>query len=151
MPEPADLKPYESLNGAEAKINFITKYADEHPGSEAIMVYKVLDDNDVKVRMAAMGILAMKNLDDPNVVYVASKALKDSELKVRKSAIQALTTASFAANRAAKCWHENLFEFEYPISLSVKIFFRKLSPHFSIASLILNISTISTPVPKIIE
>ena len=89
MPEPADLKPYESLNGAEAKINFITKYADEHPGSEALMVYKVLDDNDVKVRMAAMGILAMKNLDDPNVVYVAAKALKDSEPEVRKSAIEA--------------------------------------------------------------
>jgi len=91
MPEPADLKPYESLNGAEAKINFITKYADEHPGSEALMVYKVLDDNDVKVRKAAMGILAMKNLDDPNVVYVAAKAIKDSELEVRQSAIQACT------------------------------------------------------------
>jgi len=91
LPEPADLKPYESLNGAEEKIAFITKYADEHPGSEALMVYKVLDDNDVKVRMAAMEILAMKDLDDPNVVYVASKALKDSELEVRQSAIQACT------------------------------------------------------------
>ncbi len=91
LPEPADLKSYKSLNGAEAKINFITKYADEHPESAAIMVYKVLDDNDVKVRKAAMGILAMKNLDDPNVVYVAAKALKDSELEVRQSAIQACT------------------------------------------------------------
>ena len=91
MHEPANFKPYESLNGTEAKINFITKYADEYPGSEALLVYKVLDDNDVKVRKAAMGILALKNLDDSNVVYVAAKALKDSELEVRQSEIQACT------------------------------------------------------------
>jgi len=91
LPEPINFQPYESMHIAEEKIAFITKYADEHPGTEALMVYKVLDDNDVKVRKAAMGILAMKNLDDPNVVYVAAKALKDSELEVRQSAIQACT------------------------------------------------------------
>jgi hypothetical protein len=92
--EPADLKPFESLKTAEEKIDFITEYADEHPESEALMVYKALDDNDVEVRTAVMEMLAMKELDDPNVLYVAAKALKDSELQVRQSAIEACTAVT---------------------------------------------------------
>jgi hypothetical protein len=93
-PEPTDLKSFESLNTAEEKIDFITEYADEHPESEALMVYKVLDDNDAEVRTAAMEMLAMKELDDPNVLYVAAKALKDSEQAVRQSAVEACTAVT---------------------------------------------------------
>jgi hypothetical protein len=89
MPEPADLKPLGFLKGAEEKIDFITEYADEHPESAAVMVYKALDDNDVDVRTAAMEMLAMKELNDLNVVYVAAKALKDNELQIRQSAVEA--------------------------------------------------------------
>ena len=89
LPEPPDFQPYESMHFAEEKIAFITKYADEHPGSKAGMVYKVLDDNDVKVRKTAMEMLSIEDLDDPNILYVAAKALKDSEPEVRKSAIEA--------------------------------------------------------------
>jgi hypothetical protein len=89
VPEPADLKPFESLKVADEKIDFLTEYADEHPESAAVMVYKALDDNDVEVRTAAMEMLAMKELDDPNVVYVAAKALKDSEPQIRQSAVEA--------------------------------------------------------------
>jgi hypothetical protein len=98
-PEPADLKPYESLKESEEKIDFITEYADEHPGSEALMVYKVLDDNDVEVRTAAMEMLVTKELDDPNVVYVAVKALKDSEPQIRESAVEACTPVTDPAVR----------------------------------------------------
>jgi hypothetical protein len=94
MPQPADLKPFESLKDAEDKIDFITDYADEHPESAAIMVYNVLDDNDVEVRTAAMEMLAMKELDDPNVVFVAAKALKDSEPQIRQSAVEACTAVT---------------------------------------------------------
>jgi hypothetical protein len=94
MPEPADLKPLESLKTAEEKIDFITEYADEHPESAAIMVYNVLDDNDVEVRTAAMEMLAMKELSDPNIVFVAAKALKDSEPQIRKSAVEACTSVT---------------------------------------------------------
>jgi hypothetical protein len=93
-PEPADLKPYESLKETEEKVDFITEYADQHPESEALMVYKVLDDNDVEVRTAAMEMLAMKELNDPNVIYVAAKALKDSELQIRESAIEACSAVT---------------------------------------------------------
>ncbi len=89
LPEPADFQPYESMHSAEEKISFITKYADEHPGSKARMVYKVLDDNDAEVRKAAMEMLTIEDLDDPNIIYVAAKGLKDSEPEVRKSAIEA--------------------------------------------------------------
>jgi hypothetical protein len=89
MPRPADLKPLESLKDNDEKIEYITDYADEHPESAAIMVYNVLDDNDVEVRAAAMEMLAMKELDDPNVVFVADKALRDSEPQVRQSAVEA--------------------------------------------------------------
>ena len=92
--EPADLKPFESLKVADEKIDFITEYADEHPESAAVMVYKVLDDNDVEVRTAAMEMLAMKELDDPNVIYVAAKALKDSEPQIRQSAVEACTAVT---------------------------------------------------------
>jgi hypothetical protein len=91
MPEQADLKPLESLKNADEKIEFISEYADEHPESAAIMVYNVLDDKDVEVRTAAMEMLAMKDLNDPNVVFVAAKAMKDSEPQIRKSAIEACT------------------------------------------------------------
>jgi len=88
------LKPFESLKDAEEKIDFITDYADEHPESAAIMVYNVLDDNDVEVRTAAMEMLAIKDLDDPNVVFVAAKALKDDEPQIRQSAIEACTSVT---------------------------------------------------------
>jgi hypothetical protein len=88
-PEPADLKSLDSIKTADEKIEFITDYAEEHPESEALMVYKVLDDNDVEVRTAAMEMLAMKDLNDINVVYVAAKALKDTEPQVRQSAVEA--------------------------------------------------------------
>lgn|GEM_PF-1205546 len=91
LPQPADLKPLESLKDADEKIEFISEYADEHPESAAAMVYNVLDDKDVNVRTAAMEMLAMKDLNDPNVVFVAAKALKDSEPQIRKSAIEACT------------------------------------------------------------
>jgi hypothetical protein len=91
LPQPADLKPLESLKTADEKIEFISDYADEHPESAAIMVYNVLDDKDVEVRTAAMEMLAMKDLNDPNVVFVAAKAMKDSEPQIRKSAIEACT------------------------------------------------------------
>ena len=94
MPEPAELESYESLTVAEEKIDFINEYADEHPESAAIMVYKVLDDNDVEVRTAAMEMLAMQELDDPNIVYVAAKALKDSEQQIRQSAVEACTAVT---------------------------------------------------------
>ena len=94
MPRPADLKPLESLKTAEEKIDFITEYADEHPESTAVMVYNVLDDNDVEVRTAAMEMLAMKDLNDPNIVFVAAKALKDSELQIRQSAVEACTSVT---------------------------------------------------------
>jgi HEAT repeat protein len=91
MPKPADLKPLESLKDNDEKIEFITGYADEHPESAAIMVYNVLDDSDVEVRTAAMEMLATKELDDPNIVFVADKALIDSEPQVRQSAVEACT------------------------------------------------------------
>jgi hypothetical protein len=94
IPELADLKPLKSMEDAEEKIDFITEYADEHPESAAIMVYNVLDDNDVEVRTAAMEMLAMKDLDDPNIVYVAAKALKDSEPQIRQSAVEACTAVT---------------------------------------------------------
>jgi HEAT repeat protein len=94
VPELADLKPFESLKIADEKIDFITEYADEHPESAAMMVYKVLDDNDVEVRTAAMEMLAMKELDDPNIVYVAAKALKDNEPQIRQSAVEACTAVT---------------------------------------------------------
>jgi hypothetical protein len=87
--QPADFKPLESLKTAEEKIDFITEYADEHPESTAAMVYNALDDNDVEVRTAAMEMLALKELDDSNVVPVAAKALKDSEPQIRQSAVEA--------------------------------------------------------------
>ena len=89
LPEPPDFKAYESMHSADEKIAFITEYADEHPGSKVLMVYKVLDDNDVDVRQATMEMLAIEELDDPNIVYVAAKGLKDSEPEVRKSEIEA--------------------------------------------------------------
>ena len=89
LPEPPNFQTYKSMHSAEEKIAFITKYADEHPGSKARMVYKVLDDNDAEVRKAAMEMLTIEGLDDPNIVYVAAKGLKDSEPEVRKSAIEA--------------------------------------------------------------
>jgi hypothetical protein len=94
MPRPAELKPLESLKTAGEKIDFITEYADEHPESAAIMVYNVLDDNDVEVRTAAMEMLAMKDSSDPNIVFVADKALKDSELQIRQSAVEACTAVT---------------------------------------------------------
>jgi len=94
MPQPADLKPLESLKSAEEKIDFITEYADEHPESAAVMVYNVLDDNDVEVRTAAMELLAMEESNDPNVVYVAAKALKDSEVQIRQSALEACASVT---------------------------------------------------------
>lgn len=94
IPELADLKPLKSMESAEEKIDFITEYADEYPESAAIMVYNVLDDNDVEVRAAAMEMLALKELDDPNVVYVAAKALKDSEPQIRQSAVEACTAVT---------------------------------------------------------
>jgi len=94
MPKPADLKPLESLKTADEKIDFITEYADEHPEYAAIMVYNVLDDNDVEVRTAAMEMLATKESSDPNIVFVAAKALKDSEPQIRQSAIEACTAVT---------------------------------------------------------
>jgi len=91
MPEPADLKPLESLKTAEEKIEFISEYADEHPESAAVMVYNVLDDKDVEVRTAAMEMLTMKDLDDSNVVLVAAKAMKDSDPQIRQSAVEVCT------------------------------------------------------------
>ena len=91
MPRPADLKPLESLKDNDEKIEYISDYADEHPESAAVMVYNVLDDGDGEVRTAAMEMLAMKELDDPNVVFVADKALRDSEPQVRQSAVEACT------------------------------------------------------------
>jgi hypothetical protein len=93
-PEPADLKPYESLNASEEKVDFINEYSDEHPESAALLAYKALDDNDVEVRTAAIEMLAMKELDDPNVIYVAAKAIKDSEAEIRQGAIEACTAVT---------------------------------------------------------
>ena len=94
MPPPADLKLLESLKNADEKIEFITEYADEHPESAAAMVYNVLDDKDVNVRTAAMEMLALKELDDPNIVFVAAKAMKDSEPQIRQSAVEACTAVT---------------------------------------------------------
>ena len=94
MPEPEDLKPFESLKDAEEKIDFITDYADEHPESAAIVAYKALDDNDAEVRSAAMEMLATREIDDPNVVFVAAKAMKDSEPQIRQSAVEACTAVT---------------------------------------------------------
>lgn len=89
LPEPPDFEAYKSLSRTNEKVAFITEYAYEHPGAKAFMVYKVLDDNDADVRRAAMEMLAMEGLDDPNVVYVVAKAFKDSEAEIHKSAIEA--------------------------------------------------------------
>jgi len=91
LPQPAALKPLESLKTADEKIEFISEYADQHPESAAAMVYNVLDDKDVEVRTAAMEMLTTKDLDDSNVVLVAAKALKDSEPQIRQSAVEACT------------------------------------------------------------
>jgi hypothetical protein len=91
IPEPADLKHLESLKSAEEKIDFITKFAAAHPESMPALVYKALDDNNVKVRIVAIEMLAMKGSSDPNVVYVAAKAMKDSESRIRQSAVRACT------------------------------------------------------------
>jgi hypothetical protein len=93
-PEPADLKPFDSLKAADEKVDFINEYSDEHPESAALLAYKALDDNDVEVRTAAIEMLAMKELDDPNVVYVAAKAIKDSEAEIRQGAIEACTAVT---------------------------------------------------------
>jgi type IV secretory pathway VirB10-like protein len=90
----ADFKSYESMKSAEEKIDFISEYADEHPESAAVMVLDVLDDKDVDVRTAAMEILVMKELDDVNIVYVAAKALKDSEQQIRQSAVEVCTAVT---------------------------------------------------------
>jgi hypothetical protein len=89
MPEPEGLKSFKSLDSSETKIDFLSDYADEHPESAALMVYNILDDNDPDVRSAAMEMLAMKEINDTNVAYVAAKALKDEELQVRLSAVEA--------------------------------------------------------------
>ena len=94
MLEPADLKPLESLKTAEEKTDFITEFADAHPELTPALVYNVLDDNDVEVRTAAMEMLAMKESSDPNIIFVAAKALKDSEPQIRQSAIEACTSVT---------------------------------------------------------
>ncbi len=94
MPEPADLKPFESLKESEEKIDFMNEYADEHPELMTAVVYKALDDNDVDVRSAAMEMLVAREPNDPNVVYVAYKAIKDTEPQIRHDAVEALTAVT---------------------------------------------------------
>ncbi len=89
LPELADLKPLDTLETSEEKMDFISDFADAHPELIPALVYKALDDNDLDVRTAAMEALSMNDVNDPNVVYVAAKALKDTEPDIRKSAIEA--------------------------------------------------------------
>ncbi len=89
LPEPADLKPFDTLKTSEEKVDFISDFADAYPELIPALVYKALDDNDLDVRTAAMEALSMNDINDPNVVYVAAKALNDTEPDIRKSAIEA--------------------------------------------------------------
>jgi hypothetical protein len=89
LPDSADLKPFDALKTSEEKVDFISDFADAHPELIPALVYKALDDNDLDVRTAAMEALSASDINDPNVVYVAAKALKDTEPDIRKSAIQA--------------------------------------------------------------
>jgi hypothetical protein len=95
IPEPADLKPLESLKGADEKIDFIADFADAHPELTSALVYKALDDSDLDVRTSAMDLLAMKeDADDPNIIYVAVKAMKDVEPQIRQSAVEACASVT---------------------------------------------------------
>jgi HEAT repeat protein len=89
LSEPAELKPFDALKTSEEKVDFISDFADAHPELIPALVYKALDDNDLDVRTAAMEALSASDVNDPNVTYVAAKALKDTEPDIRKSAIQA--------------------------------------------------------------
>ena len=89
LTEPDDLKQLDTLKTSEEKIDFISDFADAYPELIPALVYKALDDNDLDVRTAAMETLSMNDVNDPNVVYVAAKALRDTEPDIRKSAIQA--------------------------------------------------------------
>jgi hypothetical protein len=85
---PADLKQLDTLKTSEEKISFISDFVDAYPEMIPALVYKALDDNDLDVRTAAMETLSMNDVNDPNVVYVAAKALRDTEADIRKSAVQ---------------------------------------------------------------
>lgn len=89
LPLPDDLAPLDTLKTSEEKVDFISDFADAHPELIPALVYKALDDNDVDVRTAAMETLSANDVNDPNVVYVAAKALGDTEPDIRKSAVEA--------------------------------------------------------------
>jgi len=88
LPDSADLKSFDALKTSEEKVNFISDFADEHPELIPALVYRALDDNDLDVRTAAMEALSASDSNDPNVAYVAAKALKDTEPEIRKTAVQ---------------------------------------------------------------
>jgi hypothetical protein len=97
---PADLKQLETFKTSEEKIDFISEFADAYPGLISALVYKALDDNDLDVRTAAMETLSMNDVNDPNFVYVAAKAIRDTEPEIRKSAIMACeNVADFALGK----------------------------------------------------
>ena len=89
LAEPADFKPYDSLKDQGEKIDFIGQYTGEHPNAIPAVVNKVLDDEDADVRAASLLMLEMADFNDGNTVYVITKALKDTEPRVRQAAIEA--------------------------------------------------------------
>jgi hypothetical protein len=88
-PSEPSVKRFESLAGKEEKVDWIAEFSESHPESTVAMVDKALDDSDVAVRSAAMGVLIDKELDDPEVVRVAAKALKDNDEEIRQNAVEA--------------------------------------------------------------
>jgi len=87
-PRELTLERFDSLAGADEKIDFITEFSDSHPESTAAIVDKALDDEDVNVRSAAMDALIGEESAGPEVLAVAVKALKDGDEQIRERAVE---------------------------------------------------------------
>jgi hypothetical protein len=89
--EPCELtlQQFGSLADSDEKIDFITDFSETHPELTVALADKALDDNDVDVRSAAMEVLIDNEVNKPEVLGIASRALKDSEEQIRQNAVEA--------------------------------------------------------------
>lgn len=82
-----DLKQFASLSDSDAKIDWISEFADAHPDRIAEMAATAINDKDVEVRIEVMETLIDNEVSD--ALGVIKKAMKDREEEVRQLAAEA--------------------------------------------------------------
>lgn len=88
-PAELNLNQFDALADSDAKMEFISDFADAHPEQTIDLVNKALNDADAEVRLAAVESLSEKEEIGPEAVAAVTKALKDGDERVRQAAVEA--------------------------------------------------------------